>query len=825
MASRLELVNFIRYQLVHALPADNAHHEFETICRAVARARIARNILPASGPVSAGGDGGLDFETFKSYLDEGSEPPCAFLAQTSSDYLAFACTTQKKDVESKIAADVKSIKASEPDVDRIYAMCTATVPTGQRRKLRQKIKKAHGVAVEVHDVNWLAENLADDDLFRVARDHLKVPEHMRPEPPVAITSGPGYSVLPPGPNSVPDAGPSGRRRYEEMHLALGDSRDEPDLFQTVSDIVTEQRELAAAGSETEAAGTLWSMASALVESGLPHAAIELLDDLDNIVPPGRLPPAEDAWRHNVRALALAGLGQREQADALWRQMLASGKRLDEPELKAVALQNLATSDIIRGEFETAKCNIAESMKLMEDLGRLRSIAQLLNSVVLLAIDEGDYAHAASVLDTYEDVARTNRDVSLLTSAHGNRGRLLVQHGELLAAEAEFKTALRLSKQTGDAVRVILSLQNLGAVCAEQGRLGDALRWYRKGIRGAELYELDVHVEVLQRSLAVVLDRAGRHRDALAAFDAARQAARKVGDEDLWAQSTMNIGAVHILAADPESALEPLTDAISAFRKLGEYEKEAHARRNRAAAYVALGRNGEAVSEARRAADLHPASEHQQRAELLTYAAETALSDGDMLQTAIELFEESLTEEEAFSQPSDLARHGVLIGASLIEHGAGESAVAFYDRALNAVENVPEGQEMLPSVLNERGIAFERLGRHDDAHRELRRCIELVDGTGDPNARKALANLVEVERQRGEVSEAVALGRQAVREALAAHDEDALFHAFNNLWLALLEEDEPGSVQDAARELPLLLTRPTRRSGRRAPRHSSDSRPT
>ena len=519
-----------------------------------------------------------------------------------------------------------------------------------------------------------------------------------------------------------------------------------------------------------------------------------------IVPPGLFSPAEDASRHNVRALALTGLGQRDQADALWRQMLATGKRLDEAELEAVALQNLATSDIIRGEFETAKRNIAESMELMEDLGRLRSIAQLLNSVVLLAIDEGDYVHAASVLDTYEDVARTNRDVSLLTSAHGNRGRLLVQQREFPAAEAEFKKALRLSKQTGDAMRVILSLQNLGAVCADQGRLGDAMRWYRKGVRGAELYELDVHVEVLQRSLAVVLDRAGRHRDALAAFDAARQAARRVGDEDLWAQSTMNIGAVRILAADPESALEPLTEAISAFRKLGEYDWEAHARRNRAAAYVALGRIGEAVSEARRAADLHPASEHEQRAELLTYAAETALSDADMLQTAIELFEESLTEEEAFSQPSDLARHGVLIGASLIEHGAGKSAVAFYDRALNAVENLPEGQEVLPSVLNDRGIAFERLGRHDDARRELRRCIELVDGTDDPNARNALANLVEVERQRGEVSEAVALGRQAVREALAVHDDDALVHAVDNLWLALLDEDEPGSVEDAAREL-------------------------
>ena len=38
------------------LSSDNAHHEFEHLCRHIARRRICSNILPASGPVSGGGD-------------------------------------------------------------------------------------------------------------------------------------------------------------------------------------------------------------------------------------------------------------------------------------------------------------------------------------------------------------------------------------------------------------------------------------------------------------------------------------------------------------------------------------------------------------------------------------------------------------------------------------------------------------------------------------------------------------------------------------------------------------------------------------------------
>ena len=52
------------------LAADNAHHQFEQLCRHLARHRIASNIPPATGPVSADGDQGRAFETFRTHLAE-----------------------------------------------------------------------------------------------------------------------------------------------------------------------------------------------------------------------------------------------------------------------------------------------------------------------------------------------------------------------------------------------------------------------------------------------------------------------------------------------------------------------------------------------------------------------------------------------------------------------------------------------------------------------------------------------------------------------------------------------------------------------------------
>jgi hypothetical protein len=64
---RRQLIKYLRFQL-NELSAENGHHTFEHICREVARARLATNLVPATGPVAGGGDAGRDFETFKSYL-------------------------------------------------------------------------------------------------------------------------------------------------------------------------------------------------------------------------------------------------------------------------------------------------------------------------------------------------------------------------------------------------------------------------------------------------------------------------------------------------------------------------------------------------------------------------------------------------------------------------------------------------------------------------------------------------------------------------------------------------------------------------------------
>src|SRR5918999_5622395 len=75
--TREQLVRLIRFSL-DELSTTNGYHRFEDLCRNFARERLAPNILPATGPVGAGGDRGRDFETFRTFLREELGPYGAF---------------------------------------------------------------------------------------------------------------------------------------------------------------------------------------------------------------------------------------------------------------------------------------------------------------------------------------------------------------------------------------------------------------------------------------------------------------------------------------------------------------------------------------------------------------------------------------------------------------------------------------------------------------------------------------------------------------------------------------------------------------------------
>lgn len=172
----------IRFQL-EQLKAQNKHHGFEDIAREFTRQRICRNLLPATGPVGAGGDQGRDFETYKTYLDDDFviEDTKLFEGVSKNSNVFFACSA-KKEIVPKIKLDIKSIFFHTQEKRSVTYFCVEDVPVAKRNELIKWCQDEYNVELQIFDGQALSENLSDPDIFWIAEQYLHIPSDIYPKP-------------------------------------------------------------------------------------------------------------------------------------------------------------------------------------------------------------------------------------------------------------------------------------------------------------------------------------------------------------------------------------------------------------------------------------------------------------------------------------------------------------------------------------------------------------------------------------------------------------------------------------------------------------------
>jgi len=216
MASITEVISQIRFGL-EQLSSKNAHYEFEHLCRHLVRARICSNILPATGPVAAGGDQGRDFETFRTYLSSSPIANSTFIGLVSKKPIAFACSIEKKSkIGTKIKSDVKTIVASGSAIEAVHFFAVANITVAMRHKLQAWAKSIHNIELEIHDGNAISELLADREVFWIAVNFLSIPAEIFPRAPESDEDRWYESVL----SRWKDQQPTGKNSSEFSEIKL-----------------------------------------------------------------------------------------------------------------------------------------------------------------------------------------------------------------------------------------------------------------------------------------------------------------------------------------------------------------------------------------------------------------------------------------------------------------------------------------------------------------------------------------------------------------------------------------------------------------------------
>lgn len=175
-----EIKSLIRFAL-EQLTRKNAQHDFEHLTRHLARKKICYNILPATGPVQAGGDQGRDFETFRSYISKTSIANSISIGLAGKK-IVFAASLQKDPEKRKIKEDITTITKSGTKVDIIYFFSSRDIDITKRHKLQEWAKNDKNIELEIIDANAISEMLTDSDVFWIANKYLSMPNEIYPRP-------------------------------------------------------------------------------------------------------------------------------------------------------------------------------------------------------------------------------------------------------------------------------------------------------------------------------------------------------------------------------------------------------------------------------------------------------------------------------------------------------------------------------------------------------------------------------------------------------------------------------------------------------------------
>jgi hypothetical protein len=160
----------IRHGLLQ-MSVDNAHHEFEHLCRHLARRRLCSNIIPATGPVAGGGDQGADFESIQLLSDFGTS---RYWRLIQTGRIVFACSLEKN-LKKKVKADLKSAANRPSPPDRLYFFYPEPIKVSVRNALKEIAKQQYKIELEILDGVAIAEFLADPEMLWIAERYLSLP--------------------------------------------------------------------------------------------------------------------------------------------------------------------------------------------------------------------------------------------------------------------------------------------------------------------------------------------------------------------------------------------------------------------------------------------------------------------------------------------------------------------------------------------------------------------------------------------------------------------------------------------------------------------------
>lgn len=253
---------------------------------------------------------------------------------------------------------------------------------------------------------------------------------------------------------------------------------------------------------------------------------------------------------------------------LAEQALELAQRLNLKKEIYIASLSLGTYFFNTQDSVKALVYLHKASQIARTYGTSAQLQQVLNNLVILYMNFGDYAKAGELLNEWRALARKKEDAQLSLSALNSLGILYLNTAELTGETTDLKQALfyfeesrLLLEKNGEEQSLIMALNNTSLVHSSLGDYSRALKDISTALDLARRYKNQPEEGNLLNNRGHTLLHQQKLGDAEKAFEQALEIGRNLESGGILFRALSGLGEISRRRGDTQSAISKLTEAI------------------------------------------------------------------------------------------------------------------------------------------------------------------------------------------------------------------------------------------------------------------------
>ena len=283
----------------------------------------------------------------------------------------------------------------------------------------------------------------------------------------------------------------------------------------------------------------------------------------------------------------------DTASILADELIAFGKITNCPSAQADGLNIKGGSNSIRGNNPKAMDYYMQSLKIAEQLGDRKRMANALSNIGAVQNNQGDKLKALNYYIRSLKIQKQLGDKMGMAITLGGIGILYYEQGDSAKGLDYYTQSLNIREQLGDQLGIAIAHNSIGNLYMDHGNYPKALDHFTRALKNAEQHDSAI-IGVLLNNIGMVQKKQGNYPKALDHFTRALKNFEQLGNKSGIALTQTNIGTVHTLQGNYQEALAYCHKGYDLALSIGELMRQTGACECLYDTYKVMGNGNEAL---------------------------------------------------------------------------------------------------------------------------------------------------------------------------------------------------------------------------------------